>query len=67
MDKKEEIKQAEEYKILIPSKNYICKDHDFRYITGIEVKCTKCPLGFMMSPGATLKEGRIYLHGSQVV
>lgn len=34
---------------------------------GIGAKCTKCPVGFPISPGTVIREGHIYLEGNLVV
>lgn len=41
--------------------------HYFVQTTGLEVKCTKCPIGFRIQPGAEIKEGRIYIDEVLVV
>ena len=66
--KKEQIKENEKYKILTLGKNIICNDHQFVYITGLEVKCKKCPSGYILGPGILAKEdGKIYLHGEKLL
>lgn len=35
--------------------------HDFVQINSQEAKCTLCPAGYILSPGAEVKRGHIYL------
>jgi len=34
--------------------------HNFAYKSSSEAKCTKCPLGYPIGVGNTLKDGHIY-------
>ena len=67
-EKKEKIQEDQKYKILTLGKNIICNDHEFVYITGYEVKCRKCPVGYYIGVGAVIKDdGKIYLHGEKLM
>lgn len=41
--------------------NIIGDEHEFEYISGIEVMCKKCPLGYQVGPDVTIKRGHIYI------
>lgn len=48
--------------------NLICQNrHYFVYKSGIEVMCTKCPLGYPILPGTEIKNGHLYIHGEFVI
>lgn len=47
--------------------NIIGKEHHFKYISGTEAMCTKCPLGYGVSPGTSIKEGHIYINNELVI
>lgn len=47
--------------------NLICNDHYFKYQTGTEVRCTKCPIGYQVGPGTEVKNGHIVIHGELVI
>lgn len=48
--------------------NLTCeKDHHFVYQTGTEVRCTKCPIGYPISPGTECRNGHLYIHGELVI
>lgn len=62
----EQIKEDEEYKMLTLSADIICGDHEFFHTTGSEIKCKKCPLGYLVGPEISLHDGKIYLHGDKL-
>lgn len=67
-EKKEEVKEAEKYKILTLGGNLICRFHEFVYMNGNEAKCRKCPAGYVLGPEAVIGEGgKIYLHGEKLM
>ena len=41
--------------------------HNFVYKTGTEVHCTKCSIGFIVTPDINLKEGHLMKHGSLMI
>lgn len=49
--------------------NLACEkgSHEFKYVTALEVECMKCPVGYPLGPGASLKDGHIYIHGEFVI
>lgn len=47
--------------------NIIGKEHDFEYVSGTEVMCKKCPLGYVVGPSASIKDGHIYIGNELVV
>jgi|GEM_PF-3586814 len=60
-------KDAETYKVKLDKS--VC-DHRLIYnkITeGITAECTKCHAGWILSPGAEIKNNHIYLHGELVI
>ena len=57
--KKEEVK--DESQIHIPKESIIKGEHYFEYISGTEVMCTKCPLGYGVTAGMEVKDGHIYI------
>lgn len=48
------------------TKPVLC-EHSFVRMTGMEVRCAKCPIGFIVSPLEELKDGHIYRHGSLMI
>ncbi len=48
-------------------KNIIGKDHHFVYVSGTEVECTKCPLGYGVTPETTIKDGHIYIEDELII
>ena len=40
--------------------NVIGKEHYFDYVTGTEVECRDCPLGYSLGGDLRVKSGRIY-------
>ncbi len=42
-------------------------DHFFDHNTALEVECRECHAGFHLSPGWTLREGKIYTPDGLVV
>lgn len=62
------MKQDEEKsQILIPKENIIKGMHHFEYISGTEAMCTKCPLGYVLTPGSVVKDGRIYIDNDLLI
>lgn len=53
--------------ILIPKENIIKGMHHFEYISGTEAMCTKCPLGYFLTPGSVVKDGHIYIEETLVI
>ncbi len=47
--------------------NVIGTEHEFRYVTGTEVECMKCPLGYQLTGESELKDGHIYIKGILVI
>lgn len=47
--------------------NLITGEHNFTHISGIEVQCTKCPLGYVVGPETEIKEGHIYIEEKLVI
>lgn len=47
--------------------NLICNDHYFKFKSGVEVYCTKCPIGYPIGPGTEIKNGHITIHGQLVI
>ncbi len=47
--------------------NIIGQEHYFEYVNGTEVMCTKCPLGYGVTPDTEVKDGHIYLEGNLVI
>ncbi len=41
--------------------NVIGAEHEFRYVTGTEVECMKCPLGYQLTGESKLIDGHIYI------
>lgn len=66
-DEKQEQKQDKEPKpegeLLKLGNNMICgKDnHFFTYISSMEVKCKKCPVGYPVSVNTQLVDGHLYI------
>lgn len=50
-----------------PSVNCAKNEHYFEYISGTEVQCTKCPMGYPIGPGTEVRDGHIYIHGTRVI
>lgn len=40
--------------------------HYFQQVSGTEIECKFCRIGYMISLGVGVRDGRIYLHGSRV-
>ena len=40
--------------------------HFFMQISGMEIKCQKCPIGYGISGGTTIRDGKVYIHGQFV-
>lgn len=47
--------------------NVIGGEHYFEYVNGVEVQCTKCPLGYGVTSDTEVKDGHIYLEGNLVI
>jgi hypothetical protein len=41
--------------------------HFFQRISGVEIKCQKCPIGYPVSGGTEVKNGRVMIHGQLVI
>jgi hypothetical protein len=41
--------------------------HEFEMVNGREVKCVRCPLGYVLSVGADIRKKHIYFHGEFVI
>lgn len=52
--------KIEKPEIHIPKENIIKGEHTFDYISGTEVMCRKCPLGYIVGPEEHIKDGHIY-------
>ena len=66
LTKMQEAKKEEKKEELLKlGPNLTCEkgSHEFKYRTGSEVECLKCPIGYPLGPGAILKDGHIYIHG----
>ncbi len=59
--------QQEENNIVTLKPNIICSEHYFEYVNGTEVMCTKCPLGYGVTPDTEVKDGHIFLEGNLVI
>lgn len=42
-------------------------EHLFVRSSGTEVKCKKCPVGFIVTPDIELRDGHLFKHGSLMV
>lgn len=42
-------------------------EHKFVRMTGTEVRCHKCHVGFIITPDIDLKDGHLYKHGSIMI
>lgn len=42
-------------------------EHEFKHQTALEVECTKCRAGYVLSPGMVLRDGHIYKEGLFIV
>jgi hypothetical protein len=47
--------------------NLITGEHNFTYISGTEVQCTKCPLGYVVGANTEIKDGHIYIENKFLV
>lgn len=47
--------------------NVTCREHEFTYVSGNEIECMKCPVGFITSPGTTVKDGHVYIYETLVI
>ena len=67
--KQEPVKKEEKEELLKLGPNLMCSkgDHEFKYKTGTEIECMKCPIGYPLGPGSVLKNGHVYLHGEFVI
>lgn len=66
---KEEKEAQKEGEVLKLGPNLACVkgDHEFKYVTALEVECMKCPIGYPLGPGSELKNGHIYRHGEKII
>ena len=55
-------KQEDESELIRVSDDIVCRrgKHYFEYKSSREVKCKKCPVGYPIGVGITLKDGHIY-------
>lgn len=60
-----ELKEGE--KITIQPSRMCQNGHFFTQTKSREVKCSKCPVGYELSIGMTVREGHIYLNGELVI
>lgn len=60
-------KENNEGEIVKLGTNIIGKDHEFAYISGTEVMCKKCPLGYVVGAETTVKDGHIYIKNKLVI
>ena len=65
-------KAGEQGEILTIKPSITCSksEHYFRLVQtemGLSAECTKCPVGYPLVPGAEIKDGHIYIHGSFVI
>ncbi len=67
----EEVKETDseeiKYGMVTLKPNTVCTDHSFEYVSGTEVQCMKCPLGYGVTPETTVKDGHIYIKGELVI
>jgi len=68
MDKKEQPKEAQEIEseMITLKPSVACEEHEFAHVSGLEVKCKNCPVGYQLGAGAILKDGHIYI-GEQLL
>jgi hypothetical protein len=62
-----DIKEEPTDQLLKIGPNIIGREHNFMYISGTEVMCRKCPLGYVVGPGTELRGGHIYLEDELVI
>lgn len=70
MDKgKKEEKQDDGSTIIRIQPSLMCAkgEHYFKYISGMEIKCQKCPVGYGVTAGTSLKNGKVMIHGQLVL
>jgi hypothetical protein len=65
--KPKEEKDEPKYEVHIPKESIIKGEHEFDYISGTEVMCKKCPLGYVLTPGSQVKDGHIYIENKLLV
>lgn len=66
--KREEIeKELEGEQIKIQPSRMCQGGHHFRYSKGLEVKCEKCPVGYILPIGGALKDGHVYINEELVI
>ena len=65
----QEAKNKEESteKIVQIGPSIIGQEHEFDYVSGTEVMCRKCPLGYILGPEYTVKNGHIYRDGQLMI
>lgn len=63
--------EEKENSILKPGPNRIGSEHYFEVTRDgggyLVAQCTKCPHGYHLGPGQTVKEGHIYVDGQLVI
>lgn len=42
-------------------------EHNFVRKTGMDVHCSKCPVGFIITPDIEIKDGHLMKHGSLMI
>jgi hypothetical protein len=69
MEKKVEEKQDDGSTLINIQPSLTCEKgrHYFKYISGMEIKCQKCPIGYQISAGTEVKDGSVYIHGQFVM
>lgn len=50
-----------------PSRMCAKGQHVFRHTKGLEVKCIKCPTGYILAPGWEVRDGHIVINNEVVI
>lgn len=66
MDKPEK-KEEPKGEMITLGPDMIGGEHTFVYKSATEAACTKCPLGYPITPGTEVKNGHIYAHGELLI
>jgi hypothetical protein len=68
-EEKEEIKIEPEIKDHTVQPSLTCGkgEHYFVQVSGTEVRCRKCPVGYNIGPGYEVKNGHVILHGQLLI
>jgi hypothetical protein len=64
---KDEKKAEPKGEMITLGPDLIGREHNFVYKSATEVKCTKCPLGYPITPGTEARDGHIYIHGQLLI